>query len=57
LSTGGGVPSQVEAGQDQYFRNKSDNTYIGTDSTKELEDLRRIMGLNPDDYENVKIKR
>ena len=54
---GSGVTSQVEAGQDRYFRNKTNNTSIGTDSTKELEDLRKIMGLNPDDYENVKIKR
>jgi hypothetical protein len=52
-----GSTFQVESGQDRYFRNKSDNTYIGTDGTKELEDLRKIWGLNPDDYENVKVKR
>jgi hypothetical protein len=55
--SGSGATSQVQAGQDRYFRNKTDNTYIGTDSTKELEDLRKIWGLNPDDYENVKIRR
>lgn len=52
-----GSTFQVEAGQDRYFKNKSENTFIGTDSTKELQDLRKIMGLNPDDYEEVKIKR
>jgi hypothetical protein len=53
----GGATFQVESGQDRYFRNKSQNTFIGTDSTKELEDLRKVWGLNPDDYEEVKAKR
>lgn len=52
-----GATFQVEAGQDRYFKNKTNNTFIGTDSAKELEDLRKIWGLNPDDYEAVKIKR
>jgi uncharacterized cupin superfamily protein len=53
----GGSSFQVQTGQNQYFRNKNDNTFVGTDSTKELEDLRKIWGLNPDDYENVRIKQ
>jgi hypothetical protein len=52
-----GVESQVQSGQGRYFRHKTENTYIGTDATQELEDLRKNWGLNPDDYENVQIKR
>jgi hypothetical protein len=52
-----GVASQVQAGQGTYFLHKTNNTYVGMDSTKELEDLRKVWGLNPDDYEQGTIKR
>lgn len=52
-----GQSYQVTTGQDRYYVNKSDNTYIGTDSTVEREDLRSRFGVNPDNYEETKIKR
>jgi hypothetical protein len=53
---GSGQSYQVEAGHERYYVNKRDNTYIGTGATTEREDLRK-RGLNPDDYEEVRIKR
>jgi hypothetical protein len=48
---------QVDAHHERYFVNKWDNTYIGTGATTDRNDLRRNYGVNPDDYEEVKIVR
>jgi len=34
---------------------KQDKTYIGTHGTTSLDDLRRLKGVDPNDYEEVKI--
>jgi hypothetical protein len=52
-----GATYQVESGHERYFRHKQDNTYVGADSTTERDDLRSRFGVNPDDYEEVWIKR
>lgn len=44
---------QVADGHDRYFRRRSDGAWIGTPAHR---DLRDIPGVNPDDYEEVKIK-
>ncbi|MBL7736818.1 MAG: hypothetical protein JNL51_15270, partial [Chitinophagaceae bacterium] len=48
---------QVDNSQDKYFIDKTNNTYIGTDATKTLDDLREIMRVNVDNFENVQIIR
>lgn len=48
---------QVEAGHERYYKHRHDNTYVGTDATTERVDLRAKLGLNPDDYEEVWVKR
>lgn len=50
-----GKTFQVDNSYQTYFMKKSDNSYIGGDSTWDVDTLRK-MGLNPDDYEQVKIK-
>jgi hypothetical protein len=52
-----GQTYQVESGHERYYINKRDNSYIGTDSTTDQHHLRAKFGVNPDDYEEVKIKR
>lgn len=52
-----GTTYQVDAHHERYFVNKRDNTYIGAGTGTELSDLRRTHGVNPDDYEEVKIVR
>jgi hypothetical protein len=51
-----GASYQVEAGYDRYFRHKRNDTYVGADAHTSLDDLRK-RGLNPDDYEEVRIRR
>ncbi len=51
-----GKTFQVDNSYETYFMKKSDNSYVGGDSTWDLDTLRK-MGLNPDDYEQVKIRR
>lgn len=46
---------QVDNSYEKYFMNKHNNTYIGTHSTTNLQDLNQSHGVNPDDYEEVKI--
>lgn len=53
----GGNAYQVDNHHERYYLNKRDNTYIGVSSATELHDLRRTHGVNPDDYEEVKIVR
>lgn len=48
---------QVDNSHQKYFVNKHNNTYIGSHSTTSIDDLRRINGVNPDDYQEVKIIR
>lgn len=52
-----GKAFQVDNAYERYYVNKHNNTYIGTKSTTDLDALRREAGVNPDDYEEVKIKR
>ncbi|HEY1187369.1 MAG TPA: hypothetical protein VGE74_06905 [Gemmata sp.] len=52
-----GTTYQVDARHERYFVNKRDNTYIGTGATVGQNDLRRHYGVNPDEYEEVKIVR
>jgi hypothetical protein len=51
-----GQSFQVDNSHQRYFVNKNDHTYIGTDSTTSLDDLRE-MGVDPSDYMMAKIKR
>lgn len=44
---------QVADGYERYFRRRADNTWIGT---RNHQDLSGVPGVNPDDYEEVKIK-
>lgn len=53
---GNGKSYQVDNSHQRYFINKRTNTYIGTKSTTQLDDLRRIPGVNVNEYEEVKIK-
>jgi len=48
---------QVDIHHERYYVNRRDNTYIGTGATTEQQDLRRSHGVNPDDYEEVRIVR
>ncbi len=48
---------QVDNNHDKYFVDKTNNTYIGTDATKTLDDLRQIKHINIDNFENVQIIR
>lgn len=50
---GEGNTHQVADGYDRYFRRRSDGAWIGTQAHRDLRDL---PGVNPDDYEEVKIK-
>lgn len=52
----GGRTFQVPTGHDRYYLNKQDNTYVGADSTTDRDDLRK-RGLNPDDYEEFRVRR
>jgi hypothetical protein len=52
-----GTAFQVDIHHERYFVNKRDNTYIGAGATTELLDLRRTHGVNPDDFEEVKVIR
>ncbi|MCY1077798.1 hypothetical protein [Archangium lansingense] len=50
---GEGNTYQVADGYDRYFRRRSDGAWIGT---RDHRDLRGIPGVNPEDYDEVKIK-
>ena len=50
-----GTRFQVDNSHQKYFVNKQDKTYIGTHGTTSLDDLRRLKGVDPNDYEEVKI--
>lgn len=49
-----GTKYQVDNRYQRYYVNKNNNSYIGTGSTVDRDDLRK-SGVNPDDYEEVKI--
>lgn len=51
-----GKAFQVTNSYQRYYMHKGNGTYVGGDSTTDLESLRR-MGFNPDDYEEVKVRR
>lgn len=51
-----GQTFQVDNSYDKYYVNKNNNSYVGGHSTSDLESLRK-MGLNPNDYEEVQIRR
>jgi hypothetical protein len=48
-----GDTHQVADGYDRYFRRRSDGAWIGTQGHR---DLSEIPGVNPDDYDEAKIK-
>jgi hypothetical protein len=48
-----GQTHQIAAGYDRYFRRRSDGVWIGTHGDR---DLRGVSGINPDDFEELKIK-
>lgn len=52
-----GSTYQVEAGHQRYYKHKRDDSYLGTDSSVDVADLRARFGVNPDDYEEVRVKR
>jgi len=56
VSDGSGHVFQVDNSHQKYFVNPTTNTYVGTDSTTSLDDLRRL-GLNPDDFREARIVR
>ncbi|RYG49611.1 hypothetical protein EON79_00690 [bacterium] len=51
----GGKTYQVDNSYQRYFMHKQNRTYVGGDSTMDIDKL-RSLGLNPSDYEEVKIK-
>jgi hypothetical protein len=55
--TSGGKAFQVDNRYQRYYINKNDGTYIGTNAFTEQSDLGRIPNVNPDDYEEAKIKQ
>lgn len=52
----GGKTYQVDNSYQRYFMNKTNHTYVGGDIRMDLDKLRQL-GLNPDDYEEVKVRR
>ncbi|MFP2927447.1 hypothetical protein ACLESO_20065 [Pyxidicoccus sp. 3LG] len=52
----GGKTYQVDDSYQRYYMHKRDHTYVGGDIRMDLDSLRKL-GLNPDDYEEVKIKK
>ncbi len=51
----GGKTFQVDNSYQRYFMHKRNGTYVGGDKTWDLDTLRKFK-LNPDDYEEVKIR-
>ncbi|MDY7232156.1 hypothetical protein [Hyalangium rubrum] len=51
-----GKTFQVDNSYQRYFMHKQNRTYVGGDMRMELDTLRRL-GLNPDDYEEVKLQQ
>ena len=51
----GGKSFQVDNSYERYFMHKRNGTYIGGDKTWDQDTLRKF-NLNPDDYEEVKIR-
>lgn len=56
VSAGDGHLLQVDNSHQKYFVNPTTNTYVGTDGTTSLDDLRKL-GLNPDDFREARIVR
>ena len=56
VSDGAGRLFQVDNSHQKYFVNATTNSYVGTDSTTSLDDLRRL-GLDPADYREAAIIR
>jgi hypothetical protein len=52
-----GTSYQVDIQHERYFVNKRDNTYIGAGAVTERNDLQRLYGVNPEDFEEVKVVR
>jgi hypothetical protein len=51
-----GKTFQVDGSYQRYYMHKRNHTYLGGDTHMSIDDLRKL-GLNPDDYEELKIKR
>jgi hypothetical protein len=57
VADGNGNTYQVDIHHERYYVNKRDNTYIGASAATDRTDLARTHGVNPDDFEEVKIIR
>lgn len=51
-----GKSFQVDNSYQRYFMHKRNHTYVGGDLRMDVDSL-RSLGLNPDDYEEVKLKK
>lgn len=56
VASPGGKTYQVDSGYQRYFLHKRNGTYLGGDMRMDLDKLREF-NLNPDDYEEMTIKR
>lgn len=56
VASSDGKTYQVTTGYQRYFMHKRTGAYVGGDTHMTLDSLRK-MGLNPDDYTEVKIKK
>ncbi len=56
VASSSGKTYQVDGSYQRYYMHKRDSTYVGGDTHMDLDALRKL-GLNPDDYQEVKVKR
>ncbi|MGV3619150.1 MAG: hypothetical protein ACO1SV_27810 [Fimbriimonas sp.] len=56
VASASGKTYQVDGSYQRYFMHKRTEKYVGGDTHTSIDDLRKL-GLNPDDYEEVKIKK
>ncbi len=57
VANSSGQTFKVDNSHQKYFVNTHNNTYIGTTAHTNVDDLRRLAGVNPSDYQEVKIIR
>ncbi|HVG57405.1 MAG TPA: hypothetical protein VNA24_02540, partial [Hyalangium sp.] len=56
VASSDGKTYQVDGSYQRYFMHKRERTYVGGDTSMNLDTL-RSLGLNPGDYEEVKIQK